>query len=54
MAECDHPGLDHDVRWSYCWPCPACGVCKFIGHGPLCGDCYADRVTPSDSTEETL
>jgi hypothetical protein len=38
---CDHPGLDHDVRWSYCWECPKCGVCKFIGHGPLCGDCYA-------------
>lgn len=45
-AECDHPGLDHDERWSYCGPCPSCGVCKFIGHGPLCADCYAAPEQP--------
>jgi hypothetical protein len=21
--------------------CPQCGEDKFIGHGPLCGDCYS-------------
>jgi hypothetical protein len=44
---CDHPGIEHGT-WSYTWPCPSCGVCKFIGHGPLCGDCYerTDRETP--------
>jgi hypothetical protein len=44
---CDHPGIEHGA-WSYTWPCPSCGVCKFIGHGPLCEDCYerADRETP--------
>lgn len=39
-ATCDHPGIEHG-RWSYTWVCPGCGVCKFIGHGPLCGDCLA-------------
>jgi hypothetical protein len=38
-GRCDHPGITHGA-FSYTWPCPRCGVCKFIGHGPLCGDCY--------------
>lgn len=40
--EHDHPDMDCDRPFSYCWPCPACGVCKFIGHGPLCWECYTD------------
>ena len=38
-ATCDHPGVEHGT-WSYTGICPQCGICKFIGHGPLCGDCY--------------
>lgn len=26
--------------------CPACGEVKFVGHGPLCGDCWLTRITP--------
>lgn len=48
---CDHPGIDHDSPGSYCWACPACGVCKFIGHGPLCWECYSASVTPPVLTE---
>lgn len=49
VRECDHPNLDHDEPWSYCWPCPKCGVCKFIGHGPLCLEC-ATVPRESDTT----
>jgi hypothetical protein len=47
-VEHDHPGLDCSESWSYCWPCPKCGVCKFIGHGPLCNEC---RATPPTTGE---
>jgi hypothetical protein len=40
---CDHPGIEHGA-WSYTWPCPRCGVCRFIGHGPLCGKCYHETA----------
>ena len=43
VPECDHPGIEHGP-FSYCWPCPGCGVCKMIGHGPLCVDCLNARV----------
>lgn len=42
---CDHPGIDHGP-WSYTGICPSCGLCKWIGHGPLCNDCHGvTRVT---------
>ena len=40
--ECDHPGIEHGSL-SYVGVCPGCRKCKFIGHGPLCGDCYEAR-----------
>lgn len=40
LATCDHPGIEHGPM-SYVGICPKCRDCKFIGHGPLCGDCYA-------------
>jgi hypothetical protein len=53
-SECDHPGIEHGA-WSYTGICPRCGVCKFIGHGPLCGDCYdpapGDHGCPGDGGE---
>jgi hypothetical protein len=49
-AICDHPGMEHGT-FAYIGRCPGCGKCKFIGHGPLCWDCYTSRV-PSTSEGE--
>lgn len=38
--EHDHEGIDCEAWFSSCGLCPACHKCKFIGHGPLCVDCY--------------
>lgn len=45
-VECDHPGLGHGFGM-HTGICPRCRKCKFIGHGPLCGDCY-DRAPQAD------
>lgn len=35
--------------------CPQCGEDKFIGHGPLCGDCYSKPDTfYEDARQEAL
>lgn len=44
---CDHPGIEH-APFSYTGVCPGCGVCKFIGHGPLCWDCYTRVTSPGE------
>lgn len=30
--------------------CPGCGEVKFIGHGPLCTDCYL-RSSPGEGAD---
>lgn len=37
---CDHEGIEHGTLGAYVGVCPRCKICKFIGHGPLCGDCF--------------
>lgn len=52
------PSHGHDCSLHTCWRevtafdwtrmhhgiCPKCAEDKFIGHGPLCGDCYASAA----------
>lgn len=41
---CDHPGIEHG-QFSHTGVCPRCKECKFIGHGPLCVDCFTQPAT---------
>lgn len=55
VPECDHPGIEHGI-FSHVGICPHCRKCKFIGHGPLCGDCATtpDKPEASDLMQKLL